>query len=121
MPKRTNNRAVIAVDDKPATALTLLRLSPIRLGLSFGTTGVVFYLGCMLMMAIVPHSQVLILSNSMLHGFDVAPVLRTNVPVGEAALGLFATLIGGGLAGSLVAGFYNLGLRKNSSNEVRSK
>ncbi len=85
---------------------------PDRLGLSFGATGVVFYLGCMLTMAILPHSQVLVLSNSMLHGFDVAPILRSSVPVGEVALGLIATLIGGGLAGSMIAGFYNLGLRK---------
>ena len=100
------------MDNKPTTALPCLRLSPIRLGLSFGVTGVVFYLGCMLTMALVPHSQVLVLSNSMLHGFDVAPILRTSVPIGEAVLGLIATFIGGGLAGSVIAGFYNLGLRK---------
>ncbi len=100
------------MDSKPTTALPCLRLSPIRLGLSFGVTGVVFYLGCMLTMAIVPHSQVLVLSNSMLHGFDVTSILRTSVPIGEVALGLVATFIGGALAGGMIAGFYNCGLRK---------
>lgn len=100
------------MDNKPTNAFTSLRLSPIRLGLSFGATGVVFYLACMLTMAIVPHAQALVLYNSMLHGFDVTPILRTSVPIGEAALGLIATFIGGGLACSLIAGFHNLGLRK---------
>lgn len=48
----------------------------------------------------------------MLHGFDVAPILRPSVPIGEAALGLIATFIGGGLAGSVIAGFYNYRLRR---------
>ena len=100
------------MDNKPTNAFTSLRLSPIRLGLSFGATGVVFSLACMLTMAIVPHAQALVLYNSMLHGFDITPILRSSVPIGEAALGMIATFIGGGLAGSLIAGFYNLGLRK---------
>lgn len=100
------------MDNNTTTALPCLRLSPIRLGLSFGATGVVFYLGCMLTMAIVPNSQALVLYNSMLHGFDVAPILRPSVPIGEAVLGLIASFIGGGLAGSMIAGFYNWGLPK---------
>ena len=112
IPSRTNSREATAVDNNPTTAPLCLRLSPVRLGLSLGVTGVVFYLGCMLTMAIVPHSQGLVLYNSMLHGFDVAPILRPSVPVGETVLGLVATFIGGGLAGGMIAGFYNWGLRK---------
>ncbi len=100
------------MDNNTTTVLPSFRLSPIRLGLSFGATGVVFYLGCMLTMAIVPHSQALVLYNSMLHGFDVTPILRPSVPIGESVLGLIATFIGGGLAGCMIAGFYNWGLRR---------
>lgn len=70
------------------------------------------YLGCTLTMAIVPHSQALVLYNSMLHEFDVAPILRPSVLIDEAVLGLIATFIGCGLAGGMIAGFYNWGLHK---------
>lgn len=84
-----------------------------RLGLGFGATGVVFYLGCMLTMAIVPREQLVVLFNSLLHGFNADPILKTGVPVGEVVLGLIGTFILGWIAGVLIAGIYNLGLRKS--------
>jgi len=85
-----------------------------RLGLGFGATGVVFYLGCMLTMAIVPREQAVVLFNSLLHGFNVDPILRTGVPISQVALGLFTTFVLGWFAGVLIAGLYNLslGMRK---------
>ena len=85
-----------------------------RLGLGFGATGVVFYLGCMLTMAIVPREQAVVLFNSLLHGFNVDPILKTGVPAAEVALGLVTTFILGWFAGVLIAGLYNLslGMRK---------
>ncbi len=72
-----------------------------------------FYLGCMLMMATVPREKVVALSNSLLHGFNVEPILRTGVPAAEVALGLFSTFILGLIAGMLIAGIYNLALCKS--------
>ncbi len=97
----------------PAGIISSARLNPTRLGLGFGATGVVFYLGCMLTMAIVPREKAVVFFNSPLHGFNIEPILRTSVPAGEIVLGLIMTFILGGLAGVLIAGFYNLGLRKS--------
>jgi hypothetical protein len=71
----------------------------------------VFYLGCMLTMATVPHEAAVIFFNSLLHGLDVGPVLKTSVPPAQVALGLATTFSLGWFAGALVAGIYNLCLR----------
>jgi len=94
----------------PARPLPLPRLNPKCLGLGFGATGVVFYLGCILTMATVPHEQAVIFFNSLLHGLNVEPILKTSVPAGDVALGLVTTFILGWFAGVLIAGFYNLSL-----------
>ena len=95
----------------PVGRLSLARLNPKRLGLGFGATAVVFYVGCMLTMATVPREKAVVFFNSLLHGLNVEPILKTSVPAGEVALGLITTFILGWFAGVLIAGFYNLGLR----------
>jgi len=86
-------------------------LNPRGLGLAFGATGLVFYLGCMLTMATVPQDSAVTFFNSLLHGLDVGPVLKTSVPPAQVALGLATTFILGWFAGVLIAGIYNLSLR----------
>ena len=81
------------------------------MGLAFGATGLVFYLGCMLTMATVPQESAVTFFNSLLHGLDVGPVLKTTVPLPQVALGLVTTFILGWFAGVLIAGIYNLCLR----------
>ena len=94
---------------RPASGV-LMRLSPRRLGLAFGGTGAIFYLGCMLTMATVPREKAVLFFNSLWHGLNVEPILQTSVPIGEALLGLVTTFILGWFAGALIAGFYNLAL-----------
>jgi hypothetical protein len=89
----------------------LPNLNPKYLGFAFGATGLVFYLGCMLTMATVPHEKVVVFFNSLLHGLDVGPILKTSVPISQVALGLVTTFILGWFAGVLIAGIYNLCLR----------
>ena len=86
-------------------------LNPLRLGFAVGCVVVLFYLGCMLTMATVPHDQAVIFFNSLLHGLDVEPILRGAVPANEVCLGLISTFVLGWLAGAAIAGFYNLGRR----------
>ena len=88
-----------------------MTLSPRRTGLAFAATGTLFYLLCMLTMATVSHEQAVLFFNSLLHGLDVGPVLRDQVPTGEVLLGLTSTFVLGWLAGALFACFYNLGRR----------
>jgi len=70
-----------------------------------------FYLGCMLTMATVPRDSAVTFFNSLLHGLDVGPILKTSVPPAEVLLGLVSTSVLGWFAGVLTAGFYNLSLR----------
>jgi 2TM family of unknown function (DUF5676) len=88
---------------------TATRLSPRRLGFAFGATGVLFYLGCVVTMSTVPREKAIIFFNSLLHGLDVAPVLRESVSPGEACLGIIGTFVLGWFAGALLALFYNFG------------
>lgn len=89
-----------------------LYLNPKYTGLAFGATGFVFYLGCMLTMATVSHEKSVFFFNSLLHGFDVGPILKTSVAFPQVALGLMTTFILCWLAGVLIAGFYNLGVHR---------
>lgn len=96
-------------------------LSIARLGFGIGITGVVFYLGCVLTMATVPREEAVVFFNSLLHGLDVDPILRTAVPLGEVVLGIVSTFVLGWFAGALIAGFYNWGVRSSQESTTERK
>lgn len=110
----TNPSGSSASGNARRPSFPLPNLNPKCLGLAFGATGLMFYLGCMLTMATVPREKVVIYFNSLLHGLDVGPILNTSVPISQVALGLVTTFILGWFAGVLIAGLYNLslGMRK---------
>lgn len=83
-----------------------------RLGLATGLTGVVFYLGCMIFLAVVPRQSAIAFSNSLLHGVDVTSIWRPHVPISEVALGIFSWFVLGWIAGALIAAFYDWGLQR---------
>lgn len=86
-------------------------ISPRRLGIAFGLTVVVFRLGCLLTLSVVPHEKAVAFFNSLLHGVDVGPILRANIPLTEELLGIVSIFVLGWFAGAMVAGFYNLAAR----------
>ena len=92
------------------TASRIAPLSPTRLGASVGMTGVIFYLGCILTMSTVSRDKAITFFNSLFHGLDVGPILRTSVSTFEVVLGIVSTFVLGWFAGALIAGFYNWGL-----------
>lgn len=83
-----------------------------KLGLAFGLTGALLYLGCIILMLTVGHSGTVKFFNSILHGLDVSTIVRMDVPLWEAGLGIIETFILGWLVGVCIAGFYNAGNRK---------
>lgn len=85
-------------------------LSIKKLGLAVGSTGAIFYLGCMILMLVAGTKGTALLFNSLLHGLDVEPVIRMGVPFGETVIGLVLTFILGGIAGALIALIYNSGI-----------
>jgi hypothetical protein len=83
-----------------------------RLGLAFGSTGALLYAGCMILMLTLGHDGTVTFFNSILHGFDTSAVIRMEVPLWEAFLGVIQTFILGWLMGALIAAVYNLGYSK---------
>jgi hypothetical protein len=83
-----------------------------RLGFALGTTMALLYLGCMLVMAITEEATTIRYFNSLLHGLDVTTVIRSNVPLGEAAMGVIQIFVLGWLVGASIAAIYNASLWK---------
>lgn len=86
-----------------------------KLGLAFGLTGALLYIGCILVMATVGHEGTVKFFNSLLHGLDVSSVVRMNVPFWEACIGIVETFILGWLIGACIGGLYNVFLIKRKS------
>lgn len=87
-------------------------LSAKRFGFALGATGAILYLGCVFVMLTVPHEAVIRFFNSLLHGWDVTPMMRWDMPWREAVIGVLETFILGWLVGAVFAVFYNLGTSK---------
>ena len=79
-----------------------------RLGFAFGATATLLYLGCVFVMLTVPRPAVVAFFNSLLHGWDVEPLMRWDLPWWEAAMGLVEVFLLGWLVGAVFAAFYNL-------------
>ncbi|MET4081783.1 hypothetical protein ABIB40_001732 [Pedobacter sp. UYP30] len=83
-----------------------------KFGLAVGLTVSLLYLGCMLVMVTIGHAGSVQFFNNLLHGLDVSTILRMNVPLWEAGIGLVKTFILGWLVGACIAGFYNMSIKK---------
>ena len=78
-----------------------------KFGFAVGTTGALLYLGCMLVMFIAGHDGTVHLFNSLLHGLDVTNMVRMEMPIWEAVIGIIQTFVLGWLIGACVAAVYN--------------
>ena len=87
------------------------RINIKKLGFSVGLTGAVLYLGCMIVMQTAGQASTIKFFNSLLHGIDVSNIIRMNVPILEALIGIVQTFIIGWLIGASIAVFYNLQLK----------
>lgn len=81
------------------------RINVKKFGMAFGLTGALFYVGCILLMSTVGHEGTVKFFNSLLHGLDLTTVVRTDVPLWEAGIGIPETGILGWLAGTYSSGF----------------
>jgi hypothetical protein len=91
------------------------KLSIKRLGMAFGSTGAILYLGCILLMVTVGREGTIWFFNSLLHGLDTTSIIRMDVPFWQALLGIGQTFILGWLIGALTATIYNFGLNKENN------
>lgn len=87
-----------------------------KTGLALGITGVIFYLACIIIIMLAGHKGSTMFFNALLHGLDVGPVLRTDIPVWEAGLGIVETFVIGGIAGCIIAAVYNFNFTKKNKS-----
>ncbi len=80
-----------------------------RLGFASGITGVILYIGCILIMWIGGQSAITWLFNSIIHGVDVSSVVMMNVPILQSVVGLLITFCLGWMVGYLIGTIYNSG------------
>lgn len=93
------------------------KLSIKRLGLAVGSSGAILYVGCILLMITVGQEGTVKFFNSLLHGLDTSSIIRMNVPIWEAILGIVQTFILGWLIGALIASIYNFGLNPKKNGD----
>lgn len=80
-----------------------------KLGLAFGSTAALLYLGCIILMITVGQEGTVAFFNTLLHGFDTSVVIRMDIPWWQSVLGIIQTFILAWLAGALIAAIYNTG------------
>lgn len=78
-----------------------------KFGLAFGLTGALLYLGCVLLMTIVGHTGTVKFFNTLLHGLDVSNVIRMDIPLWEAGIGIIQIFVLGWLVGACISVIYN--------------
>ncbi|MEZ2414986.1 DUF5676 family membrane protein [Muriicola sp. E247] len=83
------------------------RINLKKIGFAIGLTGSLVYLGCIIVMMTAGQEGSVKFFNSLLHGLDTTSIIRMNVPLWEAGLGIIQTFILGWLVGVCIAAFYN--------------
>lgn len=83
------------------------RINIKKFGFAIGITGALLYAGCMIVMATAGQEGSIKFFNSLLHGLDTTNIIRMDVPLLEALIGIIQTFILGWLIGACIAAFYN--------------
>ena len=90
----------------------MYRLNVKKLGLAFGLTGALFYLGCIIVMASAGQQGTVTFFNSLFHGLDTSSIVRMDLPLVEAFWGIVQMFILSWLVGACIAAFYNVQIKK---------
>jgi len=91
--------------------MTPTRISIPRLGFALGGTFAAMYGGCVFVMMTVPKETVVRFFNSIMHGLNIEHILRWDMPIWEAGIGIIEIFILGWLFGALFAVLYNAGAK----------
>lgn len=94
-------------------------LSIKRLGFALGATAALLYLGCVFVMLTVPRPAVVAFFNSLMHGWDMEPIMRWDMPWWEAAVGVVEVFILGWLIGTVIAVLYNVTADRKGASDAR--
>ncbi|MBL4697891.1 MAG: hypothetical protein JKX70_03560 [Phycisphaerales bacterium] len=94
--------------------MTSTTLSIPRSGLALGGTLASLYAGCVFVMYTVPRETVIEFTNSILHGLNIETIIRWDMPMWEAGIGIIEIFILGWLFGALFAFLYNIGAKPSA-------
>lgn len=89
----------------------MYRLNIKKLGFAFGLTGALIYLGCIIVMKTAGQEGTINFFNSLLHGLDTTNIIRMDVPLLEALMGIVQTFILWWLIGACIGAFYNVQIK----------
>tara|TARA_R110000822_G_scaffold21771_3_gene69006 strand:- start:7190 stop:7465 length:276 start_codon:yes stop_codon:yes gene_type:complete len=87
------------------------RINVKKFGFAMGLTAAILYAGCMIVLATAGQEGSITFFNSLLHGLDSTSIIRVDVPIWEALIGIVQTFIIAWLTGALIAAFYNAQLK----------
>ena len=87
-------------------------LSVTRFGSALATASALSYVGCVFVMMTVTQDAAINFLNSIMHGVDVTPIMRWDMPWWESVVGALEIFVLGWLFGAIIALVYNLGRRK---------
>ena len=85
----------------------MYRINVNKFGFAMGLTAAILYAGCMIVLATAGQEGSITFFNSLLHGLDTTSIIRVDVPIWEALIGIVQTFIIAWLTGALIAAFYN--------------
>jgi len=85
-----------------------------KFGFAVGLTMALLYLGCVVVMATVGYDGTVKFFNSLFHGMDTSSIVRMNIPLSEACIGIAETFILGWLVGACIAAIYNVSFYKKT-------
>lgn len=91
-------------------------LSVTRFGFALAMGSALSYIGCAFVMMTVPQDVAIRFFNSIMHGVDVTPIMRWDMPWWEMIVGVLEIFILGWLFGAIIAVFYNLGSKETKVN-----
>jgi hypothetical protein len=83
-------------------------ISTKKLGLALGITGTLLYTGCATVMLLAGHDGSITFFNNILHGLDVSSIVRMDISLADALIGLVQTFILSWLVGACIAVIYNI-------------
>ena len=91
-------------------------LSVTRFGFALAMGSALSYIGCVFVMMTVPQDVAIRFFNSIMHGVDVTPIMRWDMPWWEMVVGVLEIFILGWLFGAIIAVFYNLGSKQTKAH-----
>ena len=89
------------------------KLSAVRFGLAVAVASALAYVACAVTLAVMPKDTAVRIFNALMHGMDIEPLMRTDVPLPETLLGAASTFVLAWIFGAVIGTTYNIAAPRN--------